>query len=96
MHFVNVEDLLSENMLIVLFVAVLVGIIPESGPHLVFVTLCATGSIPFSILLASSIAQDGHGMLPLLAETQKGFLSVKIINITFALIGGLIGIISGV
>ncbi|MEN8122432.1 MAG: putative manganese transporter [Bacteroidota bacterium] len=95
MHFVNVEDLLSENMLIVLLVAVLVGIIPESGPHLVFVTLFAQGSIPFSILLASSIAQDGHGMLPLLAETKTGFFAVKLINIFFALIVGLIAFFIG-
>ncbi len=95
MHFINVEDWLSDNMLIVLFIAVMVGIIPESGPHLIFVTLFASGSIPFSVLLASSIAQDGHGMLPLLAETTKGFLSVKIINITFALIIGLLGYFSG-
>ena len=95
MHFINVEDWLSDNMLMVLFIAVMVGIIPESGPHLVFVTLFASGSIPFSILLASSIAQDGHGMLPLLAETKTGFLSVKVINIIFALVIGLTGYFSG-
>jgi hypothetical protein len=95
MEYVDVESWLSDNMLIVLLVAVLVGIIPESGPHLIFVTLFAQGSIPFSILLASSIAQDGHGMLPLLAESKRGFLVVKLINVGVALIFGLLGLLAG-
>jgi len=95
MAYVDVESWLSDNMLIVLLVAVLVGIIPESGPHLIFVTLFAQGSIPFSILLASSIAQDGHGMLPLLAESKRGFLIVKLINVGVALIFGLLGLLAG-
>ena len=95
MDFVDVHSLIRENLLSVLILAVLVGIIPESGPHLVFVTLFAQGSIPFSILLASSIAQDGHGMLPLLAESKRGFIAVKAVNIIFALIAGLIGYAAG-
>jgi hypothetical protein len=94
MNYIDVNSLIASNMLIVLLVAVLVGIIPESGPHLVFVTLFAQGSIPFSILLASSISQDGHGMLPLLAESKKGFIVVKVINVVFALIVGLIGYVT--
>ncbi|MBI9039179.1 MAG: arsenic efflux protein [Bacteroidales bacterium] len=90
-NFIDIESWMTENMLIILVIAVLVGIVPESGPHLVFVTLFAQGSIPFSILLASSIAQDGHGMLPLLAESKRGFIAVKLINIIFAFITGIIG-----
>jgi hypothetical protein len=77
-------------MLYLLIIAVLVGIIPESGPHFIFITLFAQGAIPFSVLLASSISQDGHGMLPLLAESKRGFLGVKFVNIIYALIVGLI------
>jgi len=99
MHFltmyVNVEDWISNNMFVVLLVAVLIGIIPESGPHLVFVTLFAAGTIPFSILLANSISQDGHGMLPMLAESKKGFLAVKIINMIYALVVGGAGLFFG-
>ncbi len=95
LNYLNVQQLLSDNMLIVLIVAVLIGIIPESGPHLVFVTLFATGQLPFSILLASSIAQDGHGMLPLLAESKRSFLAVKVTNIIFAFIAGLSGYLLG-
>lgn len=95
MNYFNIQAWLTDNMLIVLIVAVLVGIIPESGPHFIFVTLFAQGTIPFSVLLASSIAQDGHGMLPLLAESKLGFLAVKIVNIIFALITGIIGYLIG-
>jgi hypothetical protein len=99
MHFltiyIDVEDWISNNMIVVLLIAVLIGIIPESGPHLVFVTLFAAGTIPFSILLASSISQDGHGMLPLLAESKKGFVAVKIINMIYALAVGGVGLFFG-
>jgi hypothetical protein len=81
---------LNENWLIVLALAVLIGFIPESGPHMVFVTMYADGILPFSLLLASSISQDGHGMLPLLAESKKAFLSVKIVNGIFATFTGLV------
>lgn len=91
----HAEDWISQNQLIVLFAAVLIGIIPESGPHMVFVTLFAGGYIPFSILLASSIVQDGHGGLPLLAESQRSFLLVKGINVVIALLSGFIGIAFG-
>ncbi len=89
MKYINIEAWLTENMLYFLIIAVLVGIIPESGPHLIFVTLFAQGTIPFSVLLASSISQDGHGMLPLLAESKRGFLGVKFVNIIYALSVGL-------
>jgi len=74
----------------VLLLAVLVGIIPESGPHLLFVTLYIQGTIPFGVLLASSIVQDGHGMLPLLADSRRAFLVVKLVNVVVGLlVGGL-------
>lgn len=78
-------SLIQENQWIVLAMAALVGLIPESGPHLVFVTLFSDGSLPISILIASSIVQDGHGMLPLLAESRRDFLLVKGINLVIGL-----------
>jgi len=95
MNYIDIQAWLSDNMLVVLFVAILVGIIPESGPHLIFVTLFFQGAIPFSVLLASSISQDGHGSLPLLAESKRGFLAMKLVNIMYALIFGLIGYLTG-
>jgi hypothetical protein len=89
----DISQWIESNYYSVLFIAVLVGIIPESGPHLIFVTLYANGSIPFSILLASSIVQDGHGMLPLLAFSKKAFFWVKLINVVVGLIFGLVGLL---
>lgn len=77
---------INEQYWVVLSVAILIGIIPTSGPHLVFVTLFATGTIPFSILLANSIVQEGHAGLPLLAETKKGFVLAKALKIFLALL----------
>jgi len=90
--YLNFSDWIQDNLLLVLLIAVLVGIIPESGPHLIFVTLFAQGSIPFSILLASSIVQDGHGTLPLLAVSGRAFLWLKLVNIAFGLLLGLAGL----
>ncbi len=99
LHFVNqyldIEKIIGDNVYVVLLIAVLVGVIPESGPHLFFVILFASGNLPLSILLANSIVQDGHGSLPLLAETRKGFLIIKGINIAVGLIVGVIGLLVG-
>jgi hypothetical protein len=94
-HYLDLESLISENLFIVLIIAVLVGIFPESGPHLVFVILFASGDLPFSILLASSIVQDGHGSIPLLAETRKGFVTVKLINMVVGFLAGSMGLLLG-
>jgi hypothetical protein len=93
MNYIDLQGWISDNMLVVLIVAILIGIIPESGPHLILVTLFAEGSIPFSILLANSISQDGHGMLPLLAESKRGFIMVKVVNIIVAFVIGGTGLI---
>jgi hypothetical protein len=37
------------------------------------------------VLLASSIVQDGHGMLPMLAHSPREFLLVKAISLTAGL-----------
>ena len=95
LKFLDIHIWIADNMFVVLAIALLVGIIPESGPHMIFITLFASGTIPFSILLASSIVQDGHGMLPMLAESKKGFFSVKAVNIIFGAIVGIIGLLIG-
>ncbi len=91
--FLDVDSWVESNIWSVLIIAVLLGIIPESGPHLIFVTLFAAGTIPFSILMASSIVQDGHGTIPLLAVSKKSFAILKIINVIVGLIFGGIGLI---
>ena len=86
----ELESFVKEYMGLVLLISVLIGIIPESGPHLIIVMMFANGLIPFSVLLASSIAQDGHGMLPLLSYTIRDTMLIKIFKIGAALlVGGL-------
>jgi len=60
LRFWNLEAFVKAYVFWILLIAGLVGIIPESGSHLLFVTMFAQGLIPFSVLLASSIVQDGH------------------------------------
>jgi hypothetical protein len=79
---------IQENLWAALGVASLTGLIPESGPHLLFVLLFTKGTIPFSILLANSLVQDGHGTLPLLAHSRKEFFLVKLINLAVGLLAG--------
>ena len=94
-HYLDVQAWIHANLFTVLIVAVLVGIIPESGPHLLFVTLFARGALPFSILLANSIVQDGHGTLPLIAVSRRGFIYLKLINIVVGFLFGGIGLALG-
>ncbi len=96
MKYFDLSQLVHHNLIWVLIAAVLIGIIPESGPHLVFVFLFANGTIPFSILIASSIVQDGHGSLPLLAESRKAFFIVKGINMLVGFIIGIAGLALGI
>ena len=93
--YLHLESSISEAPWVVLLIACLVGLIPESGPHLFFVTLYAQGTIPLSILLASSIVQDGHGMLPMLAHSRRAFLGIKGINFAIGIVCGAIGLILG-
>jgi len=72
----------------VMIIAALVGIIPESGPHLLFVMMFAKGLVPLSVLVTSSIVQDGHAMLPLLAQSRKYFVLIKFINLIIGLFIG--------
>lgn len=88
LHYFDIETLISNNIPWMILLAVLVGIIPESGPHLLFVTLFATGTVHFSVLLASSISQDGHASLPLLAESKRSFVKAKIVNALVAAVCG--------
>jgi len=53
-------------------------------------TLFSQNLLPFSILLTNLIVQDRHGMLPLLAESRKDFLKVKVINMLAGLLIGYI------
>jgi hypothetical protein len=93
--FVHYDEWINDNQLIMLFIALTIGLIPESGPHIVFISLFVDGSIPFSILLANSLVQNGHSGLPLLAESKRSFVKMKLIALTAGLIVGLFGYMTG-
>ena len=93
--YLDLESWIKANYLTVMLIACLVGLIPESGPHMIFVTLFAQGATPFGILLANSVVQDGHGMLPLLADSKRSFIFVKIVNFAVGLMVGLIFYLTG-
>jgi len=93
-HF-DVEQWIETNQFIILLIACLVGLVPQSGPHMIFLMLFVEGTIPFSVFLASSIVQDGHGMLPMLAESKRGFITVKLINFAVGVFVGLLGFLIG-
>lgn len=88
LQYVDINHWISSNTALMILLATLIGIIPESGPHMIFVTLFATGVVPFPVLLASSISQDGHASIPLLAESRRSFLWAKTINCAVALAAG--------
>lgn len=90
MTFFNLQSITSEYTLLLLILSAVIGLIPESGPHLIFVMLFAKGVIPFSVLLTSSIVQDGHGMLPMLSYSVKDSVLIKIFNLVFGLALGTI------
>ncbi len=69
--------------------AVVVGLIPISGPHWIFVSLYLTGTMPLGALVANSIVQDGHGAMPLLAESKRDFIIMKGVKMAVALVAGL-------
>ena len=97
-YFVDINALITSHdsiMVVLLLIAVAVGIVPESGPHLIFVVMFFSGAIPFSILLANSVVQDGHGALPLLAESRRDFIVMKTINIIVGLLVGGAGLLLG-
>ena len=88
LQYIDIDRWISDNTAMMILLAALIGIIPESGPHMLFVTLYAAGIVPLPVLLASSISQDGHASIPLLAESKKAFVVAKAINFAIALIIG--------
>jgi hypothetical protein len=91
MAFWNLETFIQQNLVWVMVIGALMGIIPESGPHLVFVMMYAQGLIPFSVLFTTSFVQDGHGMLPLLSYSIKDSVLIKLFNLVFGLgVGGVL------
>lgn len=86
----DTEGFVTRHTVWVLLLSGLVGIIPESGPHLMFVMMFSKGLIPFSVLFTSSFVQDGHGLLPLLSYTIRDTVLIKLFNCVFGITVGMI------
>ena len=93
MSYFDITSWISDNTILMILLAAAIAIIPESGPHLVFVSLYAAGVVPLPVLLASCISQDGHASLPLLAQSRGSFLNAKLINVIVAVLIGLISLL---
>ncbi len=91
MQYAELDELARRYPVLVLLASALLGLIPQSGPHMLVVGMYANGLIPFSVLLTSAIVQDGHSMLPMLAHSVRDSLKIKAFNLAFGLtIGGLV------
>ncbi len=90
MQYLNLEAISSNYTILLLFAAALIGLVPESGPHLIFVSMFANELIPFSVLFTSSVVQDGHSMLPMLSYSIKDSMLLKIINILLGISVGFV------
>ncbi|KPJ50012.1 MAG: selenocysteine protein [candidate division Zixibacteria bacterium DG_27] len=88
LHYWDLGSFVEAHMVWVLVLSALVAVIPESGPHLVFVMMFTQGLVPFSVLLTSSIVQDGHGMLPLLSYSVRDTVKIKLFNLVYGLLIG--------
>ena len=92
----DVAGFVDGHMAIVFLVAALLGLIPTSGPHLVFVTLFSQGVVPFSVLFVNSVVQDGHGTLPLLSHSVRDVMLIKAFNLVIGLALGAILYVAGI
>ncbi len=90
MKYWDLEALVREHRFLVLLTAALVGLIPQSGPHMIFVTMFARGLVPFSVLLTNSISQEGHALPPLLSCSIRDALTVKGMKLILALVAGIL------
>lgn len=86
--FWNLDAFVQQRMLWILVIGALIGIVPESGPHLIFVMMYAQGLVPFSVLFTTSFVQDGHGMLPMISYSLKDSVLIKVFNLIFGLATG--------
>ncbi len=89
------REFVESHLGIVFVLAVLIGLIPESGPHMVFVTFYAQGLIPLPVLFVNSMLQEGHALLPLLAFSPRDAVIAKLFKLIPAGILGLFFLLGG-
>ncbi|MDK2849732.1 MAG: hypothetical protein PWP03_709 [Candidatus Woesearchaeota archaeon] len=78
------------NSFYALLIGSIIAILPISGPNVFLIIMFSKGLIPFSVLLANSIIQDGHGLLPILGFSLDDAFKLKLFNFIFGFIIGLI------
>ena len=82
-------------MIYMLIMASLIALLPISGPNIVLIVLFAKGIVPFSVLLANSIIQDGHGLLPIMGFSMDDAVKIKAFNFVVGFGLGLILLLFG-
>lgn len=92
-QFVDIASWISSNTLPMIVLASLIGCIPQSGPHLAFVTLYISGVLPLPVLLASCVSQDGHAGLPLIAAGKRDFFRLKVIKFILGISVGVVAML---
>lgn len=91
----GLQHLLSEKPYLLLLMAGFIGLIPQSGPHLIFVSMFAEGAIPFSILFTNMFVQNGHALLPLLSVSLRDSVWIKTIGLIAGLLSGSLLLLMG-
>ena len=86
----DIKTIVAHNKVIVLLSAAVIGILPISGPNVMFITMFSQGILPFSVILTNSIVQDGHGLLPIIGFSVEDAVKIKVFNILFGLAVGFI------
>ena len=94
-HEFDLKTLISDKLAWVLIAAALIGLIPQSGPNLVFVSMFYEGTIPFSILFTNMMVQNGHALLPLLSISLRDSVLIKLIGFCCGLAIGTIFFLLG-
>ncbi len=91
----DISTFSAEYTIYFVFAAALIGIIPQSGPNIIFITMFANGLVPFSVLFTSSFVQDGHALLPMLSYSVRDTIIIKGFNLVFGLCTGLLMYFAG-
>lgn len=93
LQYCNIEGFIEANAsykYVIVLLAVLVGLIPQSGPHLILITLALNGVIPFYVVVVNMITAQGHVSLPLLSHSKKSWIESKLLCAAVGLIAGII------
>lgn len=92
----DVDAFVESHLIWVFLSAVLLGLIPDSGPLIIFVVMFSKGVIPFSVLLTASVVHGGHGILPLLSHSVKDSALLLLSNLLLGLVVGTVFYLAGV